>query len=247
MEKNRDKIDRLNKIINNSDYLVCLMGVWISYECGCTNYRDESDSYDIEAKYGYSPDELFNAAFFNTRPGQFFEFYRNDMISVLGEIGEGLIRLRQLEESGKLKCTITRDIYSLAKRAGCRKVYELHGSVFRNYCQRCRRTYPFEYIKNSRGIPRCEYCSSIVRPAVSLVGEMVDNGLITRAAEEVQRADTLLVMGSTLKTPLTEAFLKDFEGNQLILINSREHYTDSRADLVIHGKPLDIMKEVVIQ
>lgn len=246
MEGYSEKISRLKELIEESRYLVCLMGVQVSSQCGCTNYRDEGDSYDIEAKYGYSPDELFNATFFNVRPGQFYEFYKNDMINVLGEIGDGLKNIQRLEEQGKVKCIITRDIFSLAKRAGCRNVFELHGSVFNNYCQHCGKYYPVEYIQQSKGIPKCENCGAMIRPGVSMVGEMVDNSLISRAAEEVQKADTLLVLGCNLKSSLAGTFLRYFQGNKLILINNKEHYADSIADFVIHAKPMDIMSEIVI-
>ena len=146
MEGYMERIQWLKKIIEKSQYMVGLMGVKISSQCGCTNYRDEEDSYDIESKYGYSPDEIFSASFYNVRPAQFYEFYKRDMISNLGEISPGLMALQKLEEQGKLKSIITRDIFSLARRAGCKNVYELHGSVFDNRCPHCGRKYQIDYI-----------------------------------------------------------------------------------------------------
>lgn len=243
-ESYNGKIGFLRNVINRSSYMVCLFGVGIGSQCGCTNYRDEADSYDIEEKYGYSPDEMFNVTFFNTRVDQFYEFYKKDMINNLGEVGNGLDSLKRLEDSGKLKSIITRDIFSLPKRAGCKNVYELHGSVYRNFCPHCGREYPVEYIQNSRGVPRCEKCGVVIRPGVSMVGEIVDNGLISRAAEEVKKADTLLVLGCHLKASLTNTFLRYFEGSELVLINSRKHFADTAADLVIHGNPMDILKDL---
>ncbi|MDO5135836.1 MAG: Sir2 family NAD-dependent protein deacetylase [Eubacteriales bacterium] len=241
-----EKISFLRNVIDRSHYMVCLFGVGISAQCGCINYRDEEASYDIEEKYGYSPDEMFNVTFFNTRVDQFYEFYKRDMLNNLGTVAEGLSQLRRLEEQGKLQSIITRDIYSLPKRAGCKKVYELHGSVYRNYCPHCGREYPVEYIQNSQGVPRCESCGVVIRPDVSMVGEIVDNGLISRAAQEVRKADTLLVLGCTLKASLTNTFLRYFNGDELVLINSREHFADSKADLVIHGNPMDILQDLGI-
>lgn len=246
MDEYMEKIKWLEKIIDRSRHMVCLMGVRISSQCGCTNYRDKGDSYDIEAKYGYSPDEIFSASFYNVRPAQFYEFYKNDMISDLGEVDEGLLVLRKLEEQGKLKCIITRDIFSLAKRAGCQNVYELHGSVYNNRCPHCGSNYPIEYIQNSKGVPKCEKCGMMIRPGVSLVGEMVDNVLLTKAATEVQKADTLLVMGCNLKASLVSTFIKDFSGEKLVLLNNEEHFADKKADLVIYGKPMDILKDMVL-
>lgn len=246
MDEYKDKIGWLKKIIDRSQYMVCLMGVRISSQCGCTNYRDEEDSYNVESKYGYSPDEIFSASFYNVRPAQFYEFYKRDMISELGRVDEGLATLQKLEEQGRLKCIITRDIFSLPKRAGCKNVYELHGSVFDNQCPHCGRKYPIEYIQNSKGVPKCEKCGVMLRPGVSLVGEMVDNVLLTKAATEVQKADTLLVMGCNLKSSLVSTFIKDFSGDKLILLNDAEHFANRKADLVIYGKPMDILKDMVL-
>lgn len=246
MENYREKLRCLQQMIDRSQYLVCLMGVWVSSECGCTNYRDEKDSYKIEQKYGYSPDEMFNTGFFHTRPQRFYEFYKNDMVNFVGEIGPGLMTLKKLEEQGKLKAIITRDIFSLAKRAGCQNVHELHGSVFDNYCQHCGKYYPLEYVLESKGIPKCDVCGSMIRPGVSMVGEMVDNSRISMAAQEVRQADTLMVLGSSLKSALSSMFLRDFQGRNLILLNSNAYLGDSQADLVIHGKPMDILKDLGI-
>lgn len=246
MDGYKDKIGWLKKIVDRSRYMVCLMGVRISSQCGCTNYRDEEDSYNIESKYGYSPDEIFSASFYNVRPAQFYEFYKRDMISELGQVDEGLLTLQKLEEQGRLKCIITRDIFSLPKRAGCKNVYELHGSVFDNRCPHCGRKYPIESIQNSKGVPKCEKCGVMLRPGVSLVGEMVDNTLLTKAATEVQKADTLLVMGCNLQSSLVNTFIKDFSGDKLILLNDVEHFADRKADLVIYGKPMDILKDMVL-
>lgn len=241
-----EKLDFLKKVIHRSRYMVCLFGVRISSKCGCINYRDEEDSYDIEEKYGYSPDEMFHVTFFNTRVDRFYEFYKQDMIHNLGTVDQGLPVLKRMEDQGKLKSIITRDIYSLPKRAGCKNVYELHGSVYHNYCPHCKRQYPVQYIQNSRGVPRCESCGTVIRPGVSMVGEIVDNGLISQAAQEVRKADTLLVLGSTLKASLTDTFLRYFNGEELVLINDQEHFADSKADLVIHGNPMDILRDLGI-
>lgn len=246
MEGYMEKIQWLKKIIDKSQYMVGLLGVRVSSQYGCTNYRDGEDSYDIEAKYGYSPDEIFSASFYNVRPAQFYDFYKNDMISALGEVDEGLKTLKILEDQGKLKCIITRDIFSLAKRAGCQNVYELHGSVFENRCPHCGRSYSVEYMQQSKGVPKCEKCGTMIRPGVSLVGEMVDNALLTKAATEVQKADTLLVMGCNLKSSLVNTFLGDFHGDRLILLNDEEYFADKKADLVIYGKPMDILKDIVL-
>ena len=215
-------------------------------ECGCTSYRRSKYAYEIEEKYGRSPEEIFSAGFYNTRVREFFEFYKNDLISSLGEINDGLKTLKKLEDMGVLKMIITRDIFSLAHRAGCKNVIELHGSVYHNECPHCRRKYPLEYIRDSKGVPRCENCGTTIRPQIVLAGEMVNNALSTKAADEVSKADTLLLLGCDMSSVLAESFLRYFTGKRVILIHNREHYADSKADLVIHGKSMDILAQLAL-
>lgn len=229
-----------------SDYLVILKGIGVSMECGCTSYRRSKYAYEIEEKYGRSPEEIFSAGFYNTRVREFFEFYKNDLISSLGEINDGLKTLKKLEDMGVLKMIITRDIFSLAHRAGCKNVIELHGSVYHNECPHCRRKYPLEYIRDSKGVPRCENCGTTIRPQIVLAGEMVNNALSTKAADEVSKADTLLLLGCDMSSVLAESFLRYFTGKRVILIHNREHYADSKADLVIHGKSMDILAQLAL-
>lgn len=245
-EKYTEKLEYLRQAIENSDYMVCLMGVGVSEDCGCINFRKQQDALNTEIAYGYSPEEMFNPTFFNTRTEQFYDFYKNYMLKNLGEVREGLFSLRHLEEQGKLKAVITRDLFSIPRRAGCKNVYEIHGSVYENFCPHCGRKYPIEYIRRSEEVPKCESCGAIVRPGVYMVGEMVDNCVISRAAEEVQKADALLILGCDLKAPLPETFLKYFEGRHLILINQEPHFADEMADLTIHGKPVDILMDLGI-
>lgn len=240
------RIEAARKILENSKYLVCLKGVQVSRECGCTNYREEEDAYPIEEKYGYSPEEMFSTSFFNNRTQQFYQFYKNEIIQNLGELKPGFDTLKHLEERGILKAIVTRDIYSLAVRAGCRNVIELHGSIYQNKCPRCRREYSLEYMRSAHGMPKCENCGIALRPMISLIGEMVDNQKITRASEEVGKADTLLVLGCNLHTALARTFIKYFNGDRMILINNEEHFADTKADLVIHGKVMDILAQIGI-
>ncbi|WP_317395206.1 SIR2 family NAD-dependent protein deacylase [Blautia hydrogenotrophica] len=241
-----ERLILLKKMLLESDYLVILKGIGVSMECGCTSYRRSKYAYEIEEKYGRSPEEIFSAGFYNTRVREFFEFYKNDLISSLGEINDGLKTLKKLEDMGVLKMIITRDIFSLAHRAGCKNVIELHGSVYHNECPHCRRKYPLEYIRDSKGVPRCENCGTTIRPQIVLAGEMVNNALSTKAADEVSKADTLLLLGCDMSSVLAESLLRYFTGKRVILIHNREHYADSKADLVIHGKSMDILAQLAL-
>ena len=225
-----EKLQRASQIIKESKYLVCLLGMRVSYQSGCTNIGE--------------PEELFSAAFYNTRPSQFYEFYKNEVLSKRGRINEGLKLLGQLEEMGILKSIVTRDIYSLPKRAGCKNVLEIHGSIYRNICPRCRKKYPLKALQERErsGLPYCEKCGSIIRPEIYLKGEMIDNRLLTKAVDEVSSADVLLMLGCSMRSELGSMFTKYFKGEKIILMNDQDHFADGKADLVIDGKAMDLMK-----
>ncbi len=240
----REKLETVKKILFGSRYLVCLKGRSLSNLCGCSNYFNPRDAYAVEAKYGYSPEEILSASFYNTRVEQFYEFYKNEMIADLGEIPEGMKVLARMEEAGILKYIITRDVFSLAKRAGCRNVLEIHGNVFHNQCPHCKAEYPIEYIQQSKGVPKCAKCGTTIRPKMCLVGEMVDNDVVTRAAEEMTKADVVLIMGCHMNDYMTTTFLRYFNGEKVILISQDEHYLDYRADITLYGNPMDILEDL---
>ena len=238
-----DKISLVKREIQNSKYLVCLQGIGTSLECGCKGYRDRNKAYEIEEKYGYSPEEMFNASFYNTRIEQFYDYFKSDMIGELGEVGPGIRALKEMEDKGYLQAIVTREQYHLAVRAGCKNVEELHGNLYHYFCPRCHKEYSIDYIKESKGVPLCEKCRVPVRPGVRLVGEMIDNSVLTRAASYVSRADVLLIVGCNMVDNLA-SMVKYFNGNKVILIHEREHYSDGRADIVIHGKPSEILPQI---
>ena len=134
-----NKINLARQAIMDSSYLVCLQGHNTSMDCGCMDYRDSNVVYDIEEKYGYSSEEMFHASFYNTRPEQFFKYYKQEILEHTGSPGDGPHALAELEKQGILKCVVTREIFSLARRGGCKNVVELHGSVFSNMCSHCRK------------------------------------------------------------------------------------------------------------
>lgn len=231
------KEDSLRKILEASSYTVALSGFGMLTESGYPALRDGDESYDIEKKYGYSMEEIFHSSFYSTRKELFYEFYRDEILSALDvPPGECFFRLAELEKEGLVQSVITRRIFGLPKRAGCTNIIELHGNVYDNYCPHCGKTYPVEFIKNSKKVPLCTSCNTPVRPKVCLYGEMVDNALMTRAAEEVSKAEVLLVLGTNLKTYLCEQLVGYYKGDKLILISPEEHFSDQYADIVIHDQ-----------
>lgn len=225
------------QILRESRYTVVLSGIEMMSQSGYPLLRDGEESYDIESRYGYSFEEIFSSSFYSARKELFFRFYK-DVILKAAEIppGQGFISLKKLQDHGLVNSIITRRIAGLEERSGCTDVINLKGTVFENRCPSCGRSYPMEYMRDAKGVPLCEKCLVAIRPGVCLFGEMIDNGLMTRAAGEVEKADVLIVLGTNLNSPLCGQMIQYYTGSSLILVSEREHYSDQRADIIIHGR-----------
>lgn len=234
----------LESAIQAGNRIVCLLGYGVSADCGCFDYRDSNNAYDVETKYGYSPEEIFAASFLNTRTSTFFAYYRENILLKQGKPGNALMTLKRMEDDHKLFSVVTRSIYGLPERAGIRHHVDTHGTIYKNHCPHCGATYSIDFMMKAEGIPHCPNCGSVVRPDVVLDGEMIPNRLITEAANAVERADVLLILGATMKATLTQNCINYFDGNKIILINEEENYSDSSADLVFHGKPNEILPKI---
>lgn len=222
-------------ILKESRHTTVLSGFGMLLESGYPAIRDGDESYEIEQRYGYSVEEIFSSSFYSTRKEQFYEFYRNEILKMLDKPpGRCFYEMAELEKRGLIQSIITRRIYGLPQRAGCKNVVNLHGSVYDNYCPHCGKEYPVEYITESKRIPLCQVCSTPIRPKICLFGEMVDNRVITEAAEEVRKADVLLVLGTNLKTYLCSQLIDYYEGDKLVLINPEKHFSDKLADVIVH-------------
>lgn len=237
--------ERLKSVIDGAGNIVCLAGSPLMEECGYAYIRDLDRAYDIEDRYGYSPEELFSTVMLSTRPELFFKYYRQEVLHPDMKSSATFYALAELERRGKIKAIITRSIYGPATSAGCKTVIELRGSVRSNRCQKCGARYPMEYMLKGRGIPQCEKCAAVVRPEIILNGEMINNGLMTTAAQRIGEADVLLVLGTSLKSDLVEKLIQYYNGSNLILIKKEPHYTDRHADLVIEEWPMDVLPKIL--
>lgn len=233
------------QILRESRYTVVLSGVELMKESGYPLLRDGDESYEIEEKYGYSFEEIFSSSFYSARKERFFRFYK-EVILKAAEIppGQGFYDLKQLQDYGLIHSIITRRIAGLEDRAGCRNVINLKGTIFHNTCPNCGREYPMEYIRDAKGVPLCEQCLVAIRPDVCLFGEMIDNGLMTRAAKEIEKADVVLVLGSSLHSPLCSQMLQYYSGTNLILVTESEHYSDQQADIIVYGRSDDFLRRL---
>ena len=233
------------QVLRESRYTVVLSGVELMKESGYPLLRDGDESYEIEEKYGYSFEEIFSSSFYSARKERFFRFYK-EVILKAAEIppGQGFYDLKQLQDYGLIHSIITRRIAGLEDRAGCRNVINLHGSIYKNQCPRCKRMYPISYMLEAKRVPLCEECNMPIRPLICLSGEMVDSQNMTRTTQEISQADVLLLLGTTLGSEVFKQYVKYFSGRYVVVIHKQEHYTDKEADLLIMDYPMNVLPQL---
>ncbi len=241
----KNKIQALKRALDSSKYTVAVCGSEILSECGYSGLLSPEIAYDIEARYDESPEYLYSGAYYSTRPEKFFEFYRNEILNVDVEPSATFYALAELEKAGKVQCIISKNNYGLSERAGCKKVLNIYGSIYDNVCSRCGTPYPLEYVKNSKRAPLCEKCQGLIRPKVKLFGEMVDHQMMTRIADEISKADVLLLLGSPFDSNTFSKYYKYFQGSTVAMIRALEHFTDQEADIVIHDQPKNVLPKVL--
>ena len=239
--------ERLKKIIDNSDNIVFFGGAGVSTESNIPDFRSEKGLYKAKTEYGMSPEEMISHSFFVNHTETFFDYYKKNLIYSDAKPNKAHRALAKLEAQGKLKAVVTQNIDGLHQMAGNKKVYELHGSVLRNYCMKCHQFYDLDYIMDEYhckgNVPICPVCGGIIKPDVVLYEEMLDEDCINKAVSAISKADTLIIGGTSLVVYPAAGFVRYFRGNHLVLINKQETPYDSHADLVIHdsiGKVMDM-------
>ena len=233
----------LQQIIDESNNIVFFGGAGVSTESGIPDFRSVDGLYN--QKYDYPPEEILSHTFFENHTEYFYNFYRDKMLALDALPNAAHYKLARLEQSGKLKAVVTQNIDGLHQKAGSKTVYELHGSVHRNYCMKCHKMYDANYIKNSYGIPKCE-CGGIIKPDVVLYEEGLDNNTVNSAVNSISAADCLIVAGTSLTVYPAASFIRYFSGKYFVLINRDKTSADSIADLVIHDNVGKVLSEIVV-
>ena len=224
------EIAELNEIVKKYDNIVFFGGAGVSTESGIPDFRSVDGLYN--QKYDYPPETILSHTFYVRHTAEFYKFYRDKLNCLDKEPNVTHKYLAKLEKKGKLKCVITQNIDGLHQKAGSKKVYELHGSIYRNYCIKCNKFYEPEYIFNSKGVPKCE-CGGIIKPDVVLYGEMLPNDLVL-AQNAVMKADMMIVAGSSLTVYPASGLISFFRGKHLVIINRSTTDYDRIANLVIN-------------
>ena len=224
------EMERLRKIVDESDNIVFFGGAGVSTESGIPDFRSTDGLY--HQQYDYPPETILSHTFFVRKPEEFFRFYRDKMLALDAKPNAAHEKLAQWEREGKLKAVITQNIDGLHQAAGSRKVLELHGSVLRNYCMKCGRFYDARFVQSREGIPRCD-CGGVIKPDVVLYEESLNMETMQEAAACIRQADVLIVGGTSLVVYPAAGLIDYYRGNKLVLINRTPTGRDDMADLVV--------------
>lgn len=241
------KYDELKRIIDESGNIVFLGGAGVSTESNIPDFRSEEGLYNAVSEYGYAPEQLISKSFFESKPELFFDYYKKNLIYTDALPNEAHFALAALERAGKLKAVVTQNIDNLHQMAGSKKVLELHGSVYRNHCMKCSKSFDVEYVLNSGGIPKCDKCGGIVKPDVVLYEEGLDDYVWSEACRYISEADVLIVGGTSLVVYPAAGLVNYYRGDRLILINKSETAYDKNANIVIHDNIGEVLSECILK
>lgn len=238
-----NKIAQLQSIIDESRRIVFFGGAGVSTESNIPDFRSTDGLYN--QTYKYRPETIVSATFFWNRTEEFYDFYKDRMLYLDAKPNKAHQKLAELEQAGKLSAVITQNIDGLHQAAGSKKVYELHGSVLRNYCVKCHKFHPVEAVKNAPSVPYCE-CGGLIKPDVVLYEEGLDNDIISGAVHAIAQADTLIIGGTSLVVYPAAGLIDYFHGKHLVVINRDATSRDKQAELCISDSIGKVLEQIEV-
>lgn len=238
-----DSLMKLQQWIDQSHSIVFFGGAGVSTESGIPDFRSVDGLY--QQSYAWPPEEILSHTFFCRQPEEFYRFYREKMLCFTAQPNAAHKKLAQLEQAGKLRSVVTQNIDGLHQRAGSQRVWELHGSIHRNYCIKCYQFYAGEYVQNSTGVPVC-ICGGMIKPDVVLYEESLDQNVLEGAIADIQGADLLIVGGTSLAVYPAAGLLQYFHGDRLVLMNKTPTPYDRQADLVISAPIGEVLGKICV-
>lgn len=236
-----EEINKLQSIVDESDNIVFFGGAGVSTESGIPDFRSVDGLYN--QKYKYPPETIISHSFYRRNPEEFYRFYKDKMLFPEAKPNKAHMKLAELEAAGKLKAVITQNIDGLHQMAGSRRVIELHGSVHRNYCERCHKFYELRYVIDAPGVPKCS-CGGTIKPDVVLYEEGLNNQDIEDAIHYISEADTLIIGGTSLVVYPAAGLIRYFRGRHLVVINMSPTQSDREADLLITDKIGSVLDQI---
>ncbi len=238
-----DQVAKLQQMINDSKSIVFFGGAGVSTESGIPDFRSVDGLY--HQKYDYPPETILSHTFYRNKTDEFYRFYKDKMLCLDAKPNAAHLKLAELEAAGKLTAVITQNIDGLHQAAGSKKVYELHGSVLRNYCENCGGFFGAEYILHADGVPKCS-CGGEIKPDVVLYEEGLDSQVLSGAIKAISEADMLIIGGTSLVVYPAAGLIDYYQGNKLVLINKAPTARDGMADLVISGPIGEILSQIKV-
>ena len=236
-----EKIAKLKAWIEESDNVVFFGGAGVSTESGIPDFRSVDGLYN--QKWKYPPETILSHTFFERYPEEYYRFHREKLVIEGVKPNRAHIRLAELEQEGKLKAVITQNIDGLHQAAGSKNVLELHGSILRAYCARCRKIYPESIINHGQGVPRCG-CGGVIRPDIVLYEEQLDQDILYKSVDFIRKADVLIIGGTSLNVYPAAGLINYYQGKKLVLVNLSRTPYDSEADLVINEKIGEVFSQI---
>lgn len=239
-----DNMEQFLQWVKESDNIVFFGGAGVSTESGIPDFRSVDGLY--HQQYDYPPETILSHSFYLQKTKEFYRFYRDKMLCLSAKPNTAHLKLAELEAAGKLKAVITQNIDGLHQAAGSREVLELHGSVHRNYCQRCGKLFDADYILNTKNIPLCDECKGEIKPDVVLYEEGLDNETMTKSIRYIAGADMLIIGGTSLAVYPAAGLIDYYRGNKLVLINKSVTPMDNRSNLKIEGSIGEIFSQIIL-
>ena len=236
-----ENIARLKKIVDESDNIVFFGGAGVSTESGIPDFRSVDGLYN--QKWKYPPETILSHSFFERDPAEYYRFHREKLVIEDVKPNSAHLKLAELERQGKLKAVVTQNIDGLHQAAGSKNVLELHGSILRAYCSKCRKVYDADIINHGQGVPRCT-CGGVIRPDIVLYEEPLDDDVVSSAIHYIRNADVLIIGGTSLNVYPAAGLINYYRGNKLVLVNRSETPADRYADLVIHEKIGQVFSQI---
>ncbi len=239
-----NKYEILKNIIKESNSIVVFTGAGISVPSGIPDFRSANGIYNQKTSINYRPEEIISHSFFMEHPDLFYEFYKEKMCYPKAKPNAAHKYFADLEKQGKNVTIVTQNIDNLHQDAGSSRVYELHGSVHRNYCERCGRLFGLDYVLKYDGVPMCDKCHGVVKPDVVLYEEPLDERTINLAISAIMTCDTLIIVGTSLTVYPAAGFVRYFRGHNLVVINKEETSYDNMCDLVINEDVVKVIENI---
>ncbi len=239
-----DKYLKLKQIIDESKSIILFSGAGISTESGIKDFRSENGLYNEKLSINVSPEEIISHSFFINHTKEFYDYYKEKMMPLNAKPNLAHYYFANLEKKNKRVIVITQNIDGLHQKANSTNVIELHGSIYRNYCTNCNKSFDAEYVKNSIGIPRCDKCNGIIKPDVVLYEEGLNEYDIQLAIAAMMTSETLIIVGTSLNVYPASGLIRYFKGKNIILINKQKTPYDNICDLVFNENIVDVIKKI---